>query len=214
MEHMAYHDALSGLPNRRLFLNKLNAAIASAERHSHQLAVVFVDLDRFKNINDTFGHEFGDLLLQGFSKKMAENLRQIDTVSRQGGDEFTIILNDIKATEDIVPLVKRIQSILEKPVVVNGQELHVSMSIGIAVYPQDGKTTEELMKHADIAMYHAKENGKNNYQFFSDEMQSTMFHKSPAGKRFEGSARQRGIYPALPAASRSGHRKKSSAWKP
>ncbi|ETP67370.1 DUF4084 domain-containing protein [Planococcus glaciei] len=177
MEHMAYHDALSGLPNRRLFLNKLNAAIASAERHSHQLAVVFVDLDRFKNINDTFGHEFGDLLLQGFSKKMAENLRQIDTVSRQGGDEFTIILNDIKATEDIVPLVKRIQSILEKPVVVNGQELHVSMSIGIAVYPQDGKTTEELMKHADIAMYHAKENGKNNYQFFSDEMQSTMFHK-------------------------------------
>ena len=177
MQHMAYHDALSGLPNRRLFLDTLNSAIAAAKRHSHQVAVVFVDLDRFKNINDTFGHEFGDLLLQGFSRKMAENLRQIDTVSRQGGDEFTIILNDIKAKQDIVPLVKRIQSILEKPVVVNGQELHVSMSIGIAVYPQDGETTEELMKHADIAMYHAKENGKNNYQFFSGEMQSTISRK-------------------------------------
>lgn len=177
MEHMAYHDALSGLPNRRLFLHTLNSSIASAKRNAHQIAVVFVDLDRFKNINDTFGHEFGDLLLQGFSRKMAENLRQVDTVSRQGGDEFTIILNEIKATEDIVPLVKRIQSILEKPVVVNGQELHVSMSIGIAVYPQDGETTEELMKHADIAMYHAKENGKNNYQFFSGEMQTTMSRK-------------------------------------
>lgn len=177
MHHMAHHDVLSGLPNRRLFLDKLTAAMAEARLRSHQVAVVFVDLDRFKNINDTFGHEFGDLLLQGFSRKMAENLRKDDTVSRQGGDEFALILNKITEEEDIVPLLERIQSALEEPVSVNGQELNMSMSIGIAVYPRDGETTEELMKHADIAMYHAKEQGRNNYQFFSEDMNATISRK-------------------------------------
>ncbi|MGO1058595.1 putative bifunctional diguanylate cyclase/phosphodiesterase [Planococcus sp. FY231025] len=177
MQHMAYHDVLSGLPNRRLFLDKLTAAMAEARLYSHKVAVVFVDLDRFKNINDTYGHEFGDLLLKGFSRKMAENLRKDDTVSRQGGDEFALILNKISEEEDIVPLIKRIQSVLEQPVTVNGQELDISMSIGVAIYPGDGATTEELMKHADIAMYHAKEHGRNNYQFFSEDMNATLTRK-------------------------------------
>lgn len=170
MKHMAYHDVLSGLPNRRLFLEKLETAILSAKHTTQKVAVVFIDLDRFKNINDTFGHEFGDLLLQRFSQKLEENLRLNDTVSRQGGDEFTLILNNLHSEADIVPLIRRLQSAFATPLTIHRQELHISMSIGIAVYPKDGNTTEELLKHADSAMYHAKENGKNNYQFFSDDM--------------------------------------------
>lgn len=177
MKHMDYHDVLSGLPNRRLFLDKLTSAMAEARLHSQKIAVVFVDLDRFKNINDTYGHEFGDLLLKNFSRKMAANLRKDDTISRQGGDEFTLILNKIAEEEDIVPLIKRLQSILAPPITVNGQELDISMSLGIAVYPDDGRNTEELMKHADIAMYHAKEQGRNNYQFFSADMNATLTRK-------------------------------------
>ena len=170
MKHMAYHDALSGLPNRRLYLEKLESALTAASQTSQKLAVVFIDLDRFKNVNDTFGHEFGDLLLQEFAQKLQENLRSNDTISRQGGDEFTLILNNFHSQQDMVPLIRRLQSALEKPLTIQGQELHVSMSIGIAVYPEDGETPDELLKHADSAMYNAKEKGKNNFQFFSDDM--------------------------------------------
>lgn len=170
MKHMAYHDALSGLPNRRLYLEKLESAIRAAGQTSQKVAVVFIDLDRFKNVNDTFGHEFGDLLLQEFAQKLQENLRSDDTVSRQGGDEFTLILNNFHSQQDMVPLIRRLQSALEKPLTIQGQELHVSMSIGIAVYPEDGETPDELLKNADNAMYNAKEKGKNNFQFFSDDM--------------------------------------------
>lgn len=177
MKHMAYHDVLSGLPNRRLFLDKLTVAIAEARIRSHKVAVVFVDLDRFKNINDTYGHEFGDLLLKGFSRNITEALRKDDVVSRQGGDEFTLILNNISQEEDIIPLIRRIQAVVEQPVNVNGQDLNISMSLGIAIYPENGRTTEELMKNADIAMYHAKEQGRNNYQFFSEDMNATLSRK-------------------------------------
>ena len=177
MKHMAYHDVLSGLPNRRLFLEKLESAISAAKNNSQKLAVVFIDLDRFKNINDSFGHEFGDLLLQGFSQKIKENLRSNDIISRQGGDEFTLILNNIHVEKDIAPMIHRLQSSLADPLTIKGQELHISMSIGIAVYPKDGETTDELLKHADSAMYSAKEKGKNNYQFFSDDMAFTASRK-------------------------------------
>ena len=170
MKHMAYHDALSGLPNRRLYLEKLESALKAAKQTSQKVAVVFIDLDRFKNVNDTFGHEFGDLLLQKFAQKLQENLRSNDTISRQGGDEFTLILNNFDSQLDMVPLIRRLQSAFENPLTIQGQELHVSMSIGIAVYPEDGETPDELLKHADSAMYHAKEKGKNNFQFFSDDM--------------------------------------------
>ena len=177
MKHMAYHDVLSGLPNRQLFLDKLTIAVAEARLHSHKIAVVFVDLDRFKNINDTYGHEFGDLLLKDFSQKITESLRKDDTVARQGGDEFTLILNKISQKEDIVPLIRHIQEVLEQPVTIKGQELNISMSMGIAFYPEDGHTTQDLMKHADIAMYHAKEQGRNNFQFFSEDMNATLIRK-------------------------------------
>ncbi|ANU14405.1 diguanylate cyclase/phosphodiesterase (GGDEF & EAL domains) with PAS/PAC sensor(s) [Planococcus halocryophilus Or1] len=170
MKHMAYYDVLSGLPNRRLFLEKLEASIVEAKNKSYKLAVVFIDIDRFKNINDTFGHEFGDLLLQAFSQKIVDNLRSIDTLSRQGGDEFTLILNNIKDGKDTAPIIHKLQKALEKPLLIKGQELYISMSIGISVYPKDGETSDELLKNADNAMYSAKEKGRNNYQFFSEDM--------------------------------------------
>lgn len=170
MKHLAYYDILSGLPNRRLFFEKLEAAIVSAKQNSHKLAVVFIDLDRFKNINDTFGHDFGDVLLQEFSQRIRENLRSIDTLSRQGGDEFTLILDYVKNEKDIESIIQKLQKTLEKPLTINEQELFISMSIGISVYPKDGETANELMKHADNAMYSAKEKGRNNYQFFSNDM--------------------------------------------
>nr|WP_263324615.1 EAL domain-containing protein [Neobacillus sp. Marseille-Q6967] len=177
MKHMALHDVLSGLPNRRLFLDRLVMAMEEAKRDHYKLAVVYIDLDRFKNINDTLGHDYGDLLLKHVSKQMSLSLRKTDTVSRQGGDEFTLILNKIKSEADVQPLIQRLQSIVSKPISIKGEELNVSMSIGIAFFPKDGKTTDELMKHADMAMYHAKEDGRNNYKFFSKTMYQTLSRK-------------------------------------
>ncbi|MEC1525121.1 EAL domain-containing protein [Neobacillus niacini] len=177
MKHMAYHDVLSGLPNRRMFLERLTTAMDEAKRNQYKLAVIFIDLDRFKNINDTLGHEFGDLLLKHVTKEMAKNVRKIDTISRQGGDEFTVLFNRIRAEEDVIPLVERIRAIVAKPINIQGQELHVSMSIGIAFYPSDGQNTKELMKNADMAMYRAKEEGRNNYKFYSKDMNKTISRK-------------------------------------
>jgi diguanylate cyclase len=177
MKHMAYHDVLSGLPNRRMFLERLMTAMDEAKRNRYKIAIVFIDLDRFKNINDTLGHEFGDLLLKHVSKHMAKCVRKIDTISRQGGDEFTILLNRIRAEEDVIPMIERIRSIVAQPITILGQELHVSMSIGIAFYPGDGKNTEELMKNADMAMYRAKEEGRDNYKFFSMDMNKAISRK-------------------------------------
>lgn len=177
MKQMAYHDVLSGLPNRRMFLERLIKSMEEAKRNNFKLAVIFIDLDRFKNINDTLGHDFGDLLLKHVSSKMAESLRKIDTISRQGGDEFTIILNRIRAEEDVVPLIQRMQSIVAQPIVIKDQELHVSMSIGIAFYPKDGKNTEELMKNADLAMYRAKEEGRDRYKFYTHDMNKNISRK-------------------------------------
>jgi diguanylate cyclase len=177
MKHMAFHDVLSGLPNRRLFQARLLTAMDEAIRNRSKIAVVFIDLDRFKNINDTLGHEFGDLLLKHVSKQMIKSVRKFDTISRQGGDEFTIILNKISKKEEIIPLIEQLRSIVSKPIIIKGQELHVSMSIGIALYPNDGNSTEELMKNADMAMYYAKEDGRNNYKFYSKNMNQTISRK-------------------------------------
>jgi diguanylate cyclase (GGDEF)-like protein len=177
MKYMAYHDVLSGLPNRRMFLERLKAAMDEAKRNHYKLAVIFIDLDRFKNINDTLGHEFGDLLLKHVTKEMAKSVRRIDTISRQGGDEFTVLLNRIRSEEEVIPLVERMRSIVAKPITIQSQELHVSMSIGIAFYPSDGKSTEELMKNADMAMYRAKEEGRDNYKFYSMDMNTAISRK-------------------------------------
>ena len=177
MKQMAYHDVLSGLPNRRMFLERLVKSMDEAKRNHFKLAVIFIDLDRFKNINDSLGHDFGDMLLKHVSSKMAESLRKIDTISRQGGDEFTIILNRIREEKDVIPLVKRLQSIVAQPIVIKGHELHVSMSIGIALYPRDGKNIEELMKNADMAMYRAKEEGRDTYRFYSYDLNKNISRK-------------------------------------
>ncbi|MCL6572993.1 MAG: EAL domain-containing protein, partial [Bacillus sp. (in: Bacteria)] len=177
MKHMAYHDVLSGLPNRRLFLEKLTTSMDDAKRHSYKLAVIFIDLDRFKNINDTLGHDFGDLLLKFVSKEMSTSLRDIDTISRQGGDEFTILLNQISDEREVISLIEQMQSIVAKPILIKGQELHISMSIGVALYTKEGISAEELLKHADMAMYRAKEAGGNKLKFFSTEMTETISKK-------------------------------------
>lgn len=177
MKHMAYHDVLSGLPNRRLFLEQLTIAMAEAKHNGCNLAVVFIDLDRFKNINDTLGHDFGDLLLKYVSKQMSQCLRKNDSISRQGGDEFTILLNGVTNNKEIIPLIQGIQSIVAEPINISGHEVHVSMSIGIAVYPKDGDNAEELLKHADMAMYSAKGAGGNGYKFYSTEMNENISRK-------------------------------------
>jgi len=186
MRHIAYHDALTKLPNRRLFLKNLRDSISIAKQKSQKLAVVFIDLDRFKNVNDTFGHEFGDLLLQKFTQKISSNVDSNDAISRQGGDEFTLILNSIDDVSDITQKIHRLQSAFEKPLIINEHELYISMSIGIAVFPENGKTSNDLLKHADNAMYTAKAKGKNNFQFFSSDMALTVSRKIALENQLRG----------------------------
>jgi diguanylate cyclase (GGDEF)-like protein/PAS domain S-box-containing protein len=170
MEHLAQHDYLTNLPNRVLLNDRLNQAIEVAKRHDTKLALLFLDLDNFKHINDSLGHETGDKLLQLVTKSINDCLRASDTLSRQGGDEFIILLGDIKFGEDAVLTAEKILDTLSLPHKLSDCELHITTSIGISIYPTDGTTAEELIKNADTAMYVAKENGRNNYQFFKSKM--------------------------------------------
>ncbi|WP_114571966.1 putative bifunctional diguanylate cyclase/phosphodiesterase [Exiguobacterium flavidum] len=170
MRHMAYHDVLSDLPNRRFFLERLTEEMGEARRRQGLVAILFVDLDRFKNINDTLGHEFGDEVLRHVSKQMVQSLRKEDTISRQGGDEFAVLLGGLSSEEEILSLIARLQGVVAEPFTLREHEIHLSMSIGVALYPQDGESTEALMKHADMAMYKAKESGGNSHAFFSHDL--------------------------------------------
>ena len=169
---MATHDALTGLPNRLMFSQLLNQAIQSAKRNKRQLAVFFIDLDRFKIINDTLGHEAGDQLLQEIAKRFRQALRAVDVVGRLGGDEFVILIEEFNDMTQVAKVAHKILSAAMKPMVIMGEECRVTASIGISVYPQDGQDEQSLMKNADIAMYFAKEEGKNNYQFYSKDIKS------------------------------------------
>ncbi|RJQ24318.1 MAG: GGDEF domain-containing response regulator [Nitrospiraceae bacterium] len=160
------HDSLTGLPNRGLFIDRLSLKIADAHRNNRQLAVLFLDLDRFKRINDTLGHFVGDMLLKKVSEKIRTCIRESDTIARIGGDEFSILLPDIGNAVDAGVSAEKILATFETPYRINGHELNISTSIGISMYPDDGLHFEELMKNADIAMYQAKEKGRNNYQFY------------------------------------------------
>jgi len=174
----AYHDLLTKLPNRALLHDRLSLAISQAKRNDEKLAVMFLDLDRFKNINDSLGHMIGDELLQQVSARLKDCIREGDTLARFGGDEFTLLLPKITDTHnDPTMLADKITNVLKQPFLIDGHELYVSTSIGIAVYPQDGTKIEHLIKHADIAMYHVKGQGKNGYQFYSDEMNAPYFEK-------------------------------------
>ncbi len=168
-EHLsrkAFHDALTNLPNRELFFDRLDVALSKAKRQEQQLAVIFIDLDDFKPINDTLGHHFGDVFLQGVAERLVLCCREEDTVARLGGDEFVMLLTNVGGLPDVVAVVERLFSHLGVPVSHQGKEMTIKASIGIALYPQDGDEVEVLLKKADAAMYVAKNTGKNNYQFY------------------------------------------------
>jgi diguanylate cyclase (GGDEF)-like protein len=170
MTHSAQHDVVTNLPNRLLLNDRIAQSIASGRRWNRPLAVIFLDLDRFKYINDSLGHAMGDKLLQSVSKRLLASVRASDTVSRQGGDEFVILLSEITYPEDAATSAKKILLSLSAPHSIGGHDLQINASIGVSVYPEDGENAETLIKNADMAMYHAKENGRNNFQFFKEEM--------------------------------------------
>ncbi len=168
--YLAQHDFLTDLPNRVLLNDRIPQAIALAKRHGSKLALLFLDLDNFKHINDSLGHGIGDELLQSVAKRLTECVRSSDTVSRQGGDEFVILLAECHSEQDAVLATEKILAALAQPHATSTGELHVTASIGISVYPADGSDAETLMKNADMAMFHAKQTGRNTFQFFLDEM--------------------------------------------
>jgi diguanylate cyclase (GGDEF)-like protein len=170
LQHQATHDALTGLPNRLLFVDRLEQQIAHAERDRHVFAVLGVDLDRFKVVNDTLGHGAGDQLLVEISRRLASTVRAVDTVARTGGDEFLLLLSGIREPSDAAVVAGKIVAELEKPLNIGGTELHTSASIGISIYPADGKNSDSLIAHADEAMYFAKQRGRNGFQFFNPGM--------------------------------------------
>jgi diguanylate cyclase (GGDEF)-like protein/PAS domain S-box-containing protein len=172
IQYQATHDALTGLPNRLMFSQLLNQAIKSARRYKRQFAVLFLDLDRFKIINDTMGHDAGDELLQEISARLKNTLRAVDITARLGGDEFVILIEEVSDSNNVVTVAHKILTSIIKPITLMGQENRITVSIGISMYPKDAQDEQSLMKNADIAMYLAKEEGKNNYQFYSEDIQS------------------------------------------
>jgi diguanylate cyclase (GGDEF)-like protein/PAS domain S-box-containing protein len=172
IHYLAGHDGLTDLPNRSLFSDTLNHTIRSAARYSHPFALLFIDLDRFKNINDTLGHDAGDQLLKEMSRRLTETLRDTDVVARLGGDEFVVLLPEVDNANDIATIARKLLTSITRPLVLQGQECRVTASIGISQYPADGGDEHTLMKNADIAMYRAKEEGKNNFQFYSENIKT------------------------------------------
>ncbi|MCB1054607.1 MAG: EAL domain-containing protein [Acidobacteria bacterium] len=170
IEHLAYHDSLTGLPNRKLFLDRLSQELSAAPRRGTKLAVMFLDVDRFKVINDSLGHGFGDELLSGVARRLTEAVRRADTVARLGGDEFVLLVLDLKRDEDAVRVGDKILTALRRPFQLHGHEIYVSASLGVSLYPRDGDDAEALLKHADTAMYQAKEHGRDHLQVYTPMM--------------------------------------------
>ncbi|MCF8197642.1 MAG: EAL domain-containing protein [Sulfuritalea sp.] len=174
--HVAHHDGLTGLPNRTLLHDRLEQALAQGQRGRHRVAVMFLDLDRFKTINDTLGHFVGDELLKHVAERLRSVVRAVDTVSRLGGDEFVVILHEIASPDDALQVAEKILNSLAEVVDIESHQLHVTPSIGISIFPDDGDEVFVLMKNADTAMYHAKESGRNNFQFFARKMNEQAEH--------------------------------------
>ncbi len=177
VQHQAYHDALTGLPNRLLFNDRLAIEISHAHRKNEKLAVLFLDLDRFKTINDTLGHAVGDQLLQGAAGRLISHLSDDSTIARLGGDEFMILLADVKSVEDVTRAAKKVLEAFKQPWIINTHELHITTSIGVALYPDDGEDVETLVRNADTAMYRAKQQGRNNYQLYAPAMNVKAFEQ-------------------------------------
>ncbi len=172
IQYLANHDGLTGLPNRMMFSQLLNMAIQLARRYNRTFGLMFCDLDRFKIINDTLGHEAGDKLLREVASRLSQELRSSDVVARLGGDEFVILVQEVAESEQIAAVARKILAAISKPVTLSGQECRVTASVGICMYPAAGLDEQTLMKNADMAMYLAKEQGKNNFQFYSDSIQT------------------------------------------
>ena len=174
---LANHDALTNLPNRNLLKDRIGQALAQARRNGGQGAVLFIDLDQFKAVNDSMGHDVGDSLLKEVAQRLVSSLRSQDTVARQGGDEFIVLLPSVANAQDAGTLAQKLLDVLQLPYQLDGKEMYVSASIGIAVFPDDGDDADTLMKHSDAAMYHAKDAGRNNYQLFTREMHQLAVEK-------------------------------------
>lgn len=170
MAHLAHHDYLTNLPNRIQLEENLTQAIKFARRHGTKVGLLFIDLDRFKIVNDSLGHDIGDQLLQAVAQRLLMSIRDADTVSRQGGDEFVVLLSDIHHSDELVASVEKIHHIITEPYSVAQHVLHIGASIGVSIYPDDGADNATLIKHADAAMYAAKEGGRNSYAFFEKKM--------------------------------------------
>ncbi len=168
LQHLAYHDMLTGLANRAYLDGRINEAIHISQRHAEKMALLFIDIDNFKDINDKYGHDTGDYVLQSLATRLLDSMRNIDTVCRLGGDEFIIILASIRNKEDVESAINKITKIISKEIVHKKIHHTIKVSIGISLYPDDGKDTRALMKNADIAMYHAKEKGGNNHQYYQE----------------------------------------------
>ncbi|MDB5821512.1 MAG: Response regulator receiver protein, partial [Herminiimonas sp.] len=170
LRHLAHHDVLTGLPNRLLFTEKLQQALDNSRRHGGIVAIIFLDLDRFKVVNDTMGRQAGDALLKAMSIRLRSCVRPGDSIGRFGGDEFAILLNDVASTDDVAPVALNVLSALQPPFVIDGRMLFSTGSVGISLYPEDGEDADTLLKHADIAMYRAKEQSGNSFRFYQAAM--------------------------------------------
>jgi diguanylate cyclase (GGDEF)-like protein len=164
IRHLAYHDVLTGLPNRILFGDRLSRAVAQAQRKGGKFALLMLDLDHFKDVNDSLGHTMGDRLLRSVGERLSGLLRKVDTVARMGGDEFLILLEDLSLSENAVTIARKILKSFDDPFRLGPHEVQVSTSIGIAVYPDDGDKDETLMRNADAALYCAKREGRQQYR--------------------------------------------------
>lgn len=190
VHHMAYHDSLTGLPNRALLSDRLDRAMLAAQRFDRKLAVMFIDLDRFKTINDSLGHMTGDQLLKEVASRLCRAVRASDTVARLGGDEFVVLVPGIRLPDEAGQVAEKIIEALSEGFPLEGRNLHITPSIGISMYPDDGGDVEALMRNADSAMYHAKASGRNNHQFFKEVMNQT------AARHFELESSLRGALAA------------------
>ncbi|WP_312518628.1 EAL domain-containing protein [Massilia sp.] len=177
VRHQAEHDALTGLPNRILFLDRLHQALATWRRQHDRFAVMFLDLDRFKAINDTHGHQAGDIVLREVATRLRACVRAVDTISRLGGDEFVVLLADIKGADQAAHVAGAVTQAVARPIDIGGQSLALSTSIGVALCPDDGDDVETLLHHADVAMYHAKQDGRDTFRFFSPAMNAHVIER-------------------------------------
>ena len=177
LQHQAHHDNLTGLPNRTLFKDRLSQTIISSNRHEKEFALLFIDLDKFKTINDSLGHNIGDKVLIEAALRLRKCVRDEDTIARLGGDEFTIILQGIKSIQDISNISEKIINEMREPIVIKAHTLYISASIGISLFPKDAKSSDELIKYADTAMYKAKEDGRDTYQYYASQMTAYAFEK-------------------------------------